>query len=107
MERSSIIRSSALIFSEQRYVFECLETTWSVFLHSWGANEQANRPKRRSPLSIDTRNPKRDINAFLAFWEGIGYLMKGDRVGRRKRGVSHHSLDEMEQRKLLLNILIP
>ncbi|GBP58974.1 hypothetical protein EVAR_97349_1 [Eumeta japonica] len=35
---------------------------------------------------MDTRNPKGVAKALPAFWEEVGYLMKGDRVVGRAEG---------------------
>ncbi|GBP79786.1 hypothetical protein EVAR_99309_1 [Eumeta japonica] len=59
---------------------------------------------------MNTRNSKGVISALPASWEGIGYLMQGDRVDERgKGGVGHRnslSLDEIRQTKLLLHVRI-
>ncbi|GBP80311.1 hypothetical protein EVAR_47811_1 [Eumeta japonica] len=55
---------------------------------------------------MDTRNPKGITSALPVSWEGIRYLMKGDRVDGVERGAldqNSHSLDEKQQRKLLLH----
>ncbi|GBP15961.1 hypothetical protein EVAR_12543_1 [Eumeta japonica] len=56
-----------------------------------------------SSPTMDTRNPKGVTIALPSSWVEMGYLLKGDRW----RGVGHrtsHSLDEIQQRKLLLHV---
>ncbi|GBP58647.1 hypothetical protein EVAR_38108_1 [Eumeta japonica] len=59
-------------------------------LHSRGANQQASHKSvydhRRSCATS-----RGFTSAMPAFWEGIGYLMEGDQVDRRRRGRSGSS----------------
>ncbi|GBP66049.1 hypothetical protein EVAR_37696_1 [Eumeta japonica] len=82
-----------------------------VFIHRQGG-KHADKPSesRRSPPPMDTCKPKRVTSALSVSWERMQYIMEEDREERREGGVCHrnpHSLEEMQQRKLLLTARIP
>ncbi|GBP70869.1 hypothetical protein EVAR_53533_1 [Eumeta japonica] len=63
---------------------------------------------QRIVRSMDIFNPRGVLTALPASWEGIVYLIEGDRADEKGRGGVDHwnsfSLDEIQQQKLLLHI---